>query len=100
MANYAPLPSSGAEFSWSHGDGTPAGSARMRWENEGWTAEMRLERDDATVVLRLSAQWRVQQMLVDPAAHNDWVAEFTVDLAASRTAGEPVLRLARLGSLV
>ena len=36
----------------------------MRWENEGWTAEMRLERDDATVVLRLSAQWRVQQMLL------------------------------------
>ena len=43
--------------------------------------------------------WRVQQMLVDPAGHNDWVAEFEVDLAASRTAGEPVLRLLRLGPL-
>jgi superfamily II RNA helicase len=44
--------------------------------------------------------WRVQQMLVDPEGHNDWVAEFEVDLAKSREAGEPRLRLARLGSLV
>ncbi len=44
--------------------------------------------------------WRVQQMLVDPAEANDWVAEFAIDLAASRAAGEPVLQLRRLGSLV
>jgi superfamily II RNA helicase len=44
--------------------------------------------------------WRVQQMLVDPEEHNDWVAEFEVDLAASRTAKEPALRLRRIGSLV
>jgi hypothetical protein len=44
--------------------------------------------------------WRVQQMLVDPDGHNDWVAEFEVDLARSRAASEPVLRLVRLGSLV
>ncbi|MBI4326577.1 MAG: DUF3516 domain-containing protein [Chloroflexi bacterium] len=44
--------------------------------------------------------WRVQQMLVDPAEHNDWVAEFEVDLAQSRASGEPVLRLRRIGSLV
>jgi superfamily II RNA helicase len=43
--------------------------------------------------------WRVQQMLVDPDEHNDWVAEFAVDLAESRTAGEPVLRLRRIGPL-
>jgi hypothetical protein len=43
--------------------------------------------------------WRVQQMLVDPEGHNDWVAEFDVDLAASRTAGEPVMRFVRLGAL-
>jgi hypothetical protein len=43
--------------------------------------------------------WRVQQMLVDPEMTNDWVAEFEVDLAASREADEPVLRLLRLGSL-
>ncbi|MBK9138402.1 MAG: DUF3516 domain-containing protein [Verrucomicrobia bacterium] len=44
--------------------------------------------------------WRVQQMLVDPEDHNDWVAEFVVDLAASRAAGAPVLALRKLGSLV
>jgi superfamily II RNA helicase len=44
--------------------------------------------------------WRVQQMLVDPAEANDWVAEFHIDLAASREAGEPQLQLRRLGSLV
>jgi superfamily II RNA helicase len=43
--------------------------------------------------------WRVQQMLVDPEEHNDWVAEFEVDLAQSRAAAEPVLRLRKIGSL-
>jgi superfamily II RNA helicase len=44
--------------------------------------------------------WRVQQMLVDPEEANDWVAEFEVDLAQSRTLGEPFLQLRRIGSLV
>jgi superfamily II RNA helicase len=44
--------------------------------------------------------WRVQQMLVDPEEHNDWVAEFEVDLEKSRAGNEPALRLLRLGSLV
>jgi len=40
--------------------------------------------------------WTIQQMLVDPEELNDWVAEFEVDLGASREAGIPVLTLARL----
>jgi superfamily II RNA helicase len=44
--------------------------------------------------------WRVQQMLLDPKEDNDWVAEFTVDLEASRQRGEPVLQLQRMGSLI
>jgi superfamily II RNA helicase len=44
--------------------------------------------------------WRVQQMLIDPEEANDWVAEFDVDLQASRATREPVLKLLRLGSLV
>jgi superfamily II RNA helicase len=44
--------------------------------------------------------WRVQQMLVDAEEHNDWVAEFSVDLAQSRASEEPALRLIKLGSLV
>jgi hypothetical protein len=38
-------------------------------------------------------------MLVDPEEHNDWVAEFEVDLAGSQTAKEPIIRLVRLGAL-
>ena len=45
-------------------------------------------------------QWRVQQMLIDPEKHNDWVAEFEIDLAQSREANEPAVRLRRLGKLV
>jgi hypothetical protein len=36
---------------------------------------------------------RLQQILVDPEEHNDWVAEFEVDLALSRAANKPTLRL-------
>jgi hypothetical protein len=31
--------------------------------------------------------------------HNDWVAEFAVDLDASRLAGQPVMWLRRIGPL-
>ncbi len=37
--------------------------------------------------------WKVEQVLIDPDAHNDWVAEFNVDLAGSRLTEEPVIRL-------
>src|SRR5512137_369303 len=43
--------------------------------------------------------WRVEQMLVDPDMHNDWVAEFGVDLDASREAARPVIGLLKLGAL-
>jgi superfamily II RNA helicase len=44
--------------------------------------------------------WNVQQMLVDPEAHNDWVAEFELHLPQCRERGEPVLHLVRIGPLV
>lgn len=43
--------------------------------------------------------WRIQQMLVDVDGLNDWVAEFTVDLPASRRAEAAALRLERIGPL-
>jgi superfamily II RNA helicase len=43
--------------------------------------------------------WRVQQALVDPEEHNDWVAEFEIDLAESRKLTEPFLRLRKIGAL-
>ena len=43
--------------------------------------------------------WIVQQVLVDPDEHNDWVLEVEVDLKQSRAAGEPAVRLRRLGAM-
>jgi hypothetical protein len=43
--------------------------------------------------------WRVEQVLVDPDGHNDWKAEFEVDLAASDDRGEPVIRLRDIASV-
>jgi len=45
------------------------------------------------------SHWGVQQVLVDSEEHNDWVAEFQVDLAQSRVLKEPALRLVRIRSL-
>ncbi len=45
------------------------------------------------------ARWIVQQVLVDPEEHCDWMAEFDVDLARSRELGEPILRLRRIGPM-
>jgi superfamily II RNA helicase len=42
-------------------------------------------------------KWQIEQVLVDPEERNDWVAAWEVDMAASRIAGEPVLRLTRIG---
>jgi hypothetical protein len=46
------------------------------------------------------ASLRVQQVLVDPGMLNDWVAEFGVDVTASRERQAPVLWLQRLGPLL
>ncbi len=43
--------------------------------------------------------WTVQQVLVDPDEHNDWKAEFQVDLMASRETGEPALWLREISSV-
>jgi hypothetical protein len=40
--------------------------------------------------------WRLQQMLLDPEEHNDWVAEFTIDLETSRATESPQLTLLRI----
>ena len=41
--------------------------------------------------------WRIQQMLVDAEGLNDWVAEYEVDLEASRDEDRPVMDLLRFG---
>jgi hypothetical protein len=45
------------------------------------------------------ARWNVQQVLVDAADLNDWMAAFDVDLEASRDRQQPVLWLRRIGPI-
>jgi hypothetical protein len=76
MGHNKALPASGHQVEWRTGDQQPASSVVMRWENEGWTAEVALHRDDAVAVFRLSAQWQVQQMLLfrDMTEPDLWLA--------------------------
>ncbi len=67
---------------------------RLRLDPEGRNRRhTRIETQSAT------DSWRVEQMLVDTEALNDWMADFQVDLESSRTTGEPALRLAGIGPL-
>jgi superfamily II RNA helicase len=89
-------------------DGQPWTAARLRQALDDYHAEhdrlcldpnARNVRHTYVTPSEDKKSWRVQQMLVDPDGHNDWVAEFDVDLAESRKLGEPFLVLRRLGSL-
>ncbi len=81
--NYPPPSASGLQLAWANwhsteirGDesgGTKTGGAKnvpnlstvsLRWENEGWTADGKIASERAHFVLRLSAQWVVQQFLL------------------------------------
>ena len=44
--------------------------------------------------------WGFRQVLDDPAGDHDWAIEGVVDLAASEAAGEPVIRVERVGEFV
>ncbi len=90
------------------GDGAPWTADRLKAALEGYRVEhTSLRFDPEARNLRHTHvapafegdALRVEQMLVDPDMLNDWVAEFRVDLAASREARRPVLALTRLGSL-
>jgi hypothetical protein len=115
----------GALKAWSRGDGAAvlAGMDTLTptdGEAEPWTAERLRATLDAYLAdhqpvrfdpearnarhMHIEAPaaaplWRVQQMLVDPEMVNDWVAEFAVDVAASRTAQAPVMWLRSIGPL-
>jgi hypothetical protein len=84
------------------------GLARLRSAHENYLVDHeRVRFDPAARNLRHThidpsddrRTWRVQQVLVDPALHNDWMAEFEVGLAASREANQPVLWLRGLGPI-
>ena len=52
-----------------------------------------------TQITKTVGTWKVSQVLVDPEGHNDWVMSITVDLARSREAFRPILRLEQIGAL-
>ncbi len=64
MTNYLAPSASGYHATWARWDGSPGSSVDLRWENEGWTAEIGLHIDDAVAVVRMSASWVVQQLLL------------------------------------
>lgn len=43
--------------------------------------------------------WRVRQVIHDPEGNHDWAIEGVVDLSASEEAGEPVIRVERVGEI-
>jgi superfamily II RNA helicase len=92
------VPEDGAGEAWT--------AARLRAAREAHQAEhggLRLDPEARNIrhtgVKAAPDAWRVEQMLVDTAGLNDWLAEVEVSLDASRAAGAPVLRLVRLGPL-
>ncbi len=91
------------------GDGAPWTAERLRSAREAYRVEHAdLRLDPEARNLRHThvepsderGRWVLQQTLVDPDGFNDWVLALEADLTASREAGEPVLRLLRLGPLV
>ena len=90
------------------GTGDPWTAARLKAARDAHRAEhagLRLDpearnlRHTKVTVADDRSWWRVEQMLIDPAGLNDWLAEIEVPLPASRDRGEPVLQLLRLGPL-
>lgn len=95
-----------AEFPWD-ADSEPWTAVRLKGLMEAYRAghgTLRLDpegrnlRHTYVVPDDGAKTWRIQQMLVDPEAVNDWVAEYEVDLEASREEGRPVMDLLRLGA--
>lgn len=69
-----------------------AGHERIRLDPEA-----RNLRHTYIIRLKNGKAWRVEQVLVDPEGHNDWVAEFLVDIPLSKIRQRPELIFVRLG---
>ncbi|HBZ62235.1 MAG TPA: hypothetical protein DEO42_05455, partial [Acidimicrobium sp.] len=67
MNGFQSLSASGHTLAWQNVApelNSATSQLKLRWENEGWTAEGTLGSDNAQFVLRLSAGWTVQQCLL------------------------------------
>jgi hypothetical protein len=58
-----------------------------------------LEKEEAAWPNSWPNSWKVQQILVDPEGHNDWVVDFDISLPASSVELKPMLRLLRIGPI-
>ncbi|MDB6069215.1 MAG: box helicase domain protein [Verrucomicrobiales bacterium] len=88
----------GAKISWTGDalvelmDGYYAGHERLTLDPEA--------RNSRHTYIKVSEDgmfWKIDQVMVDPEALNDWQVSFRVDLAAARAAGRPVLVLNGMG---
>jgi hypothetical protein len=61
---FRPVPVEGHAVTWTTWDGASSERCTLRWENEAWTVEGRVGGVDVHYVLRLSAGWQVQQLLL------------------------------------
>lgn len=61
---FAPVPIDGYALDWVSWDGAGTERCTLRWENEAWTVEGVVSGVDVHYVLRLSASWQVQQLLL------------------------------------
>lgn len=67
---YPPVPVDGYAVSWESWESWESSErssserCTLRWENEGWTVEGVVTGVDVHYVVRLSARWRVQQVLL------------------------------------
>ena len=73
---HEPVPHPGMSLCWTDDGGDRTSEVDLRWENEGWTAEVRLVADRAVVVMRLTATWSLRQFLLfrDMAEADLWLA--------------------------
>lgn len=59
---YRALPSDGLDVAWASPEGET--TAEFRWENEGWTINCMLGPQRSQVVMRVGAQWHIQQVIL------------------------------------
>ena len=64
MSAYASLPASGHHASWTTWDSEHTAHVDLTWENEGWTINCMLGPQRSQVVMRVGAQWHIQQVIL------------------------------------
>lgn len=64
VANYRTFSPDGYRATWATWDGEHRESWSLRWDNEAWTAEGHVGRENVEYVLRISPLWDVRQLLL------------------------------------